>query len=59
VIADFPKDADRVLKVLTKRFEKFGLTLRPEKTRLIEYGRFAARNAKRQGKKPETFDFWV
>src|SRR6202046_3355783 len=33
------------------------LTLHPEKTRLIEFGRDAGRNAKRQGKKPPTFDF--
>src|SRR6516225_6661155 len=47
----------KVLGVLPKRFAKFGLTLHPEKTRLIEFGRFAAGNAKKQGKKPETFDF--
>jgi group II intron reverse transcriptase/maturase len=51
------EDAEKVLKVLSKRFEKFGLTLHPEKTRLIEFGRHAARNVRRQGKKPETFDF--
>ena len=51
------EDADKVLEVLPMRFEKFGLTLHPEKTRLIEFGRLAARNARRQGKKPETFDF--
>src|SRR5215471_18886537 len=44
------EDADKVLEVLPKRFEKFGLTLHPEKTRLIEFGRLAARNARRQGK---------
>jgi hypothetical protein len=51
------EDAEKVLNVLSKRFEKFGLTLHPEKTRLIEFGRYAASNAKRQGKKPETFGF--
>src|SRR6516162_4339629 len=51
------EDAEKVLRVLPKRFEKYGLTLHPEKTRLIEFGRLAARNARRQGKKPETFDF--
>jgi RNA-directed DNA polymerase len=51
------EDADKVLEVLPKRFEQFGLTLHPEKTRLIEFGRLAPRNARRQGKKPETFDF--
>jgi RNA-directed DNA polymerase len=51
------EDAEKVMRVLPKRFEKFGLTLHPEKTRLIEFGRYAARNAKKQGKRPETFDF--
>jgi RNA-directed DNA polymerase len=50
-------DAEKVLGVLSKRFEKFGLTLHPEKTRLIEFGRYAVRNAKQEGKNPETFDF--
>jgi len=50
-------DAEKVLNVLPKRFAKYGLTLHPEKTRLIEFGRFAAGNAKKQGKKPETFNF--
>ena len=51
------EDAEKVMRVLPKRFEKFGLTLHPEKTRLIEFGRYAARNAKKQGKRPATFDF--
>jgi hypothetical protein len=51
------EDAEKVLRVLPKRFAKYGLTLHPEKTRLIEFGRFAAGNAKRRGKKPETFHF--
>jgi group II intron reverse transcriptase/maturase len=51
------EDAEKVMRVLPKRFEKYGLTLHPEKTRLIEFGRNAARNAKKQGKRPETFDF--
>jgi RNA-directed DNA polymerase len=51
------EDAEKVLSVLPKRFEKYGLTLHPEKTRLIEFGRYAERNARRQGRKPETFDF--
>jgi RNA-directed DNA polymerase len=33
------------------------LTIPPEKTRLLEFGRYAEENAKRQGKKPATFDF--
>ena len=53
----YREDAEKVMRVLPKRFEKYGLTLHPEKTRLIEFGRDAARNAKKQGKRPETFDF--
>jgi len=53
----YKEDAETVLKVLPKRFAKYGLTLHPEKTRLIEFGRFAEENAKKRGKKPATFDF--
>jgi hypothetical protein len=43
---------------LPKRFEKYGLTLHPEKRRLIEFGRYAAKNAgKQRKKKPATFNF--
>src|SRR5262244_1387227 len=51
------EDAEKVWRVLPKRFEKYGLTLHPEKTRLIEFGRYATRKAKKRGKKPETFAF--
>lgn len=51
-------DAERFHRELAQRMEKFGLALHPEKTRLIEFGRFAARDRKRRGaSKPETFDF--
>ena len=53
----YREDAEKVLSVLPKRFAKYGLTLHPEKTRLIEFGRFAENDAKRRGKKPATFDF--
>jgi hypothetical protein len=40
--------------------ETFGLELHPDKTRLIEFGRFAARTRQQRGQgKPETFDFQV
>src|ERR1700678_636599 len=52
----YREDADRVMEVLPKRFAKYGLTLHPEKTRLVEFGRYAEANAKRQGKKPCTLD---
>ena len=51
-------DAIRFLAMMRKRFEKFALSLHPEKTRLIEFGRFAVEDRKRQGLgKPETFNF--
>jgi RNA-directed DNA polymerase len=46
-----------VKHVLAKRFARYGLTLHPEKTRLVEFGRQAIGNAQRLGKKPATFDF--
>jgi RNA-directed DNA polymerase len=51
-------DAQRFLADLRERFAKFGLELHPDKTRLIEFGRFAAGNRRKRGLgKPETFDF--
>jgi RNA-directed DNA polymerase len=51
------EDAQKVLQVLVKRFSKYGLTLHPEKTRLVEFGRSALTKAAQQGSKPATFDF--
>src|SRR6478752_3443975 len=51
-------DADRFLEHLRERLATFGLELHPDKTRRIEFGRFAEENRKRRGEgKPETFDF--
>ena len=51
-------DADRFLANLRERLGMFGLELHPDKTRRIEFGRFAEENRKRRGEgKPETFDF--
>jgi group II intron reverse transcriptase/maturase len=50
-------DARRVMEVLPKRFAKYGLTLHPEKTRLIEYGRTQGPKNGGGGGKPPTFDF--
>jgi hypothetical protein len=52
------KDARRFLADLRERFARFGLGLHPDETRLIEFGRYAARDRRRRGLgKPETFDF--
>src|SRR5215469_692214 len=51
-------EADRFLMNLRERLAKFGLELHPDKTRRIEFGRYAEQNRKRRGEeKPETFDF--
>jgi RNA-directed DNA polymerase len=51
-------DAQRFLAELRERLSQFALSLHPEKTRLIEFGRFAAESRARRGLgKPETFDF--
>jgi RNA-directed DNA polymerase len=51
-------DARRFLEEMRERLGKFALTLHPEKTRLIEFGRFAAERRQRRGLgKPETFNF--
>jgi RNA-directed DNA polymerase len=51
-------DAVRYLAALRERMAKFGLVLHPDKTRLIEFGRYAERNRKARGEgRPETFDF--
>jgi RNA-directed DNA polymerase len=51
-------DAQRFLDEMRRRLREFALSLHPEKTRLIEFGRFAARDRKERGLgKPETFNF--
>src|SRR5262244_1000195 len=50
--------ARRFWEAMRERLQKFSLSLHPDKTRLIEFGRFAAANRKRRGLgKPETFNF--
>jgi len=51
-------EAERFLEEFRERLAKFGLELHADKTRLIEFGRFAARTRQRRGQgKPETFTF--
>jgi len=51
-------DARRFLEEMKEHFAKFGLELHPQKTRLIEFGRYAAQRRKNRGlRRPETFDF--
>jgi len=52
----YREDAERVLQVLTKRFAKYGLTLHPEKSRLLAFGR-SALPSRPGAQQPATFDF--
>jgi RNA-directed DNA polymerase len=55
---EYREDAERFLDELGGRFAEFGLELHPDKTRLIEFGRHAARHRAARGEgKPETFAF--
>jgi len=52
------REAEAFLAALRERLAKFGLTLHPDETRLIEFGRFALHNRKQRGAyTPETFNF--
>jgi group II intron reverse transcriptase/maturase len=52
------EEAERFLQELGERFAQFGLQLHPDKTRLIEFGRYAEERRNRRGeRKPETFNF--
>ena len=52
------EDAERFREELGERLAKFGLEMHPEKTRLIEFGPYAAEQRRQRGQgKPETFDF--
>ena len=54
----YREDAIRVETALRRRLEKFSLTLEPDKTRLVEFGRFAQRRAGKRGRmRPETLYF--
>ncbi len=54
----YRQDAEQFKEMLVERFRKFNLELHADKTRLIEFGRFAEQNRRRRGLgKPKTFDF--
>jgi RNA-directed DNA polymerase len=54
----YREDAEHFQEALKARVQQFGLEVHAEKTRLIEFGRYAMANRERRGEgKPETFDF--
>jgi RNA-directed DNA polymerase len=51
-------EAERYWNELKERMKKFDLELHPQKTRLLEFGRFAAQQRQKRGEgKPETFNY--
>ena len=58
ICVQYKDEAETILWMLKERLEKFGLELAPDKTRIVEFGRFAdERTKKRGGGKPGTFNF--
>ena len=57
VVFQYKDDAERFYEHLKKRMEHFGMTLEENKTRLIEFGRFAEERCAKKGRKPQTFTF--
>lgn len=51
------RDADRILKALQSRFDKYKLQLHPDKTSAFSFGRYEKENARKSGGKANTFDF--
>jgi group II intron reverse transcriptase/maturase len=57
ICVQYKDDAERILSEVRERLAKFGLELAEEKTRRMEFGRYARQNAEAKGCKPESFDF--
>jgi group II intron reverse transcriptase/maturase len=51
------EDAEKILEMLKERLGKFGLELAEDKTRIVEFGRYAEKNSNKMGGKPGTFNF--
>ena len=57
VLVQYRADADQIARLLSQRFARFDLTLHPEKTRTLSFGRFERDRARREGRKANTFAF--
>jgi len=56
--AQTKEEAEQILKEIKTRLKKFNLEISAEKTKIVEFGRYAKNNANNRGKKkPDTFDF--
>jgi len=57
VCVQYKDEAEKILTILKERLQKFGLELAEDKTRIVEFGRFAEENARGKGRRPDTFNF--
>ena len=57
ICVQYKDEAESILRMLKERLGKFGLELSEDKTRIVEFGRFAEDNSKKKGGKPGTFNF--
>ena len=56
-LVQYKDDALKIKRALENRFNKYELTLHPDKTRVFSFGRFERGNAQTQNRKANTFDF--
>lgn len=56
-MVQYGEDAQYMVEALRKRFAQYGLELHSDKTRVMSFGRYEEENARRQGRKPNAFDF--
>jgi len=56
-MTQYESDAQNILQAIRERFAAFDLALHPEKTRVISFGRNERRKARRERRRPNTFDF--
>jgi len=56
-LVQYKIDADKIRTALENRFNKYELTLHPDKTRVFSFGRFERGNSQNQNRKANTFDF--
>jgi group II intron reverse transcriptase/maturase len=57
VLVQYQDEAQLILQALRERFTQCDLTLHPEKTRVLSFGRYERQNARRQNRRANTFDF--
>jgi group II intron reverse transcriptase/maturase len=57
ICVQYKDEAETILRMLKERLAKFRLELAEDKTRIVEFGRFAEDNSKKKGGKPGTFNF--